>query len=86
MYILYIYKVTSACNPANCPPLRGLCSNNICVCQERFVAVNNKYIKNNGVFCDCVLKSRSIAFVLEFFSPFGAGHFYAEKQFLQVLN
>ena len=77
--IYQIQSVTSACNPANCPPLRGLCSNNICVCQNGFVTVNNKYIKNNGIFCNYILKSRFIAFVLEFFFPFGIGHFYAGK-------
>ena len=77
--IYQIQTVTSVCNTGNCPPLRGLCSNNICVCQEGFVTVNNNYIKNNGIFCNYILKSRYIAFILEFFFPFGAGHFYAGK-------
>ena len=77
---LYQFQtVSSACDQLNCPPLRGLCSNNICVCQEGFVTVNNYYIKNNGIFCNYILKSRYIAFILEFFFPFGAGHFYAGK-------
>ena len=39
--------VNSACDALNCPPLRGLCSNNICVCEEGFATVNTKQIKNN---------------------------------------
>ena len=74
-----IKSVTSQCNSLNCPPLRGLCSNNICVCEEGFTTVNNKYIKTNGIFCNYILKSRYIAFILEFFFPFGAGHFYSGK-------
>ena len=74
-----IQSVTSQCNSLNCPPLRGLCSNNICVCEEGFTTVNNKYIKTNGIFCNYILKSRYIAFILEFFFPFGAGHFYSGK-------
>ena len=74
-----IQSITSQCNSLNCPPLRGLCSNNICVCEEGFTTVNNKYIKTNGIFCNYILKSRYIAFILEFFFPFGAGHFYSGK-------
>ena len=35
-----------------------------------------------GIFCNYTLKSRYIAFVLEFFFPIGAGHFYAGKTIL----
>ena len=81
-----LQSVTSQCNSLNCPPLRGLCSNNICVCQEGFATVNNYYIKNNGIFCNYSLKSRFIAFALEFFFPFGAGHFYSGKTILACLK
>ena len=81
-----IKSVTSECNSLNCPPLRGLCSNNICVCEEGFTTINNKYIKNNGIFCNYILKSRYIAFLLEFFFPFGAGHFYSGKTILSSLK
>ena len=81
-----IQSVTSVCNALNCPPLRGLCSNDICVCEEGFTTVNNKYIKNNGIFCNYILKSRYIAFLLEFFFPFGAGHFYTGKTILSTIK
>ena len=84
---LYQFQtVSSACDSLNCPPLRGLCSNNICVCQEGFATVNNYYIKNNGIFCNYSLKSRFIAFALEFFFPFGAGHFYSGKTILACIK
>ena len=87
MIILYqIQTVSSTCNPSNCPALRGLCSNNYCVCEEGFATVNNKYIKNNGIFCNYILKSRYIAFILEFFFPFGAGHFYSGKTTLAFIK
>ena len=82
LIIYQIQTVSSVCNPANCPPLRGLCSNQFCVCQEGFATVNNKYIKNNGIFCNYILKSRYIAFILEFFFFFGGGHFYSGKTIL----
>ena len=44
--------------------------------------MNNNQIKNNGVFCNYILKSRYIAFILEFFFPFDAGHFYSGKTIL----
>ena len=84
--ICLIQSVTSICNALNCPPLRGLCSNNYCVCEEGFATVNNKYIKNNGIFCNYILKSRYIAFILEFFFPFGAGHFYSGKTTLAFIK
>ena len=86
LIIYQIQAVSSVCNPANCPPLRGLCSNNLCVCQEGFVTVNNNYVKNNGIFCNYILKSRFIAFILEFFFPFGVGHFYAGKKILATIK
>ena len=81
-----IQSVNSICNASNCPPLRGLCSDNICVCEEGFTTINNKRIKNNGIFCNYRLKSRYIAFILEFFFPFGAGHFYSGKTILASIK
>ena len=77
-----IKTVNTFCDAVNCPPLRGLCNNGECVCESGFATVNNKQIKNNGIFCNYILKSRYIAFILEFFFPFGAGHFYSGKTIL----
>ena len=84
--ICLIKTVNSLCDATNCPPLRGLCSNNQCICESGFITVNNKQIKNNGIFCNYVLKSRYIAFILEFFFPFGAGHFYSGKTILASIK
>ena len=88
--LLYIILITlslmksaySVCNSINCPPLRGICNGNICVCEENFETINNKYIQSNGIYCNYHLKSRFIAFLLEFFFPFGVGHFYSGKTYL----
>ena len=90
--LLFLFLITfsliktslSVCNLENCPPSRGLCNGNICVCEENFQTVNNKYVHNNGIFCNYKLKSRFVAFLLEFFFPFGVGHFYAGKTYFAV--
>ena len=84
--ICLIQSVTSICNASNCPPLRGLCSNNICVCEDGYTTINNNKIKNDGIFCNYILKSRYIAFLLEFFFPIGAGHFYSGKTILACIK
>ena len=81
-----IKSTYSVCNPSNCPPLRGICNQNICICEEGYTTVNNKNIQNNGIFCNYHLKSRFIAFLLEFFFPFGVGHFYSGKTILAVVK
>ena len=81
-----IQSTYSACNSVNCPPLRGVCSGNLCVCEEGYLTVNNKKIQNNGVFCNYHLKSRFIAFLLEFFFPFGVGHFYSGKTYFAAIK
>ena len=81
-----IQSTYSVCNAVNCPPLRGVCSGNLCVCEEGYLTVNNKNIQSNGVFCNYHLKSRFVAFLLEFFFPFGVGHFYSGKIVLAVIK
>ena len=76
----------SICNTVNCPPLRGICKENQCICENGFITVNNKIIQNNGVNCNYHLKNRIVAFLLEFFFPFGAGHFYSGKSLLAVIK
>ena len=81
-----IKSTNSACNSLNCPPLRGLCNGNICVCEESYITVNNDKVHNNGIFCNYREKSRFIAFLLEFFFPIGAGHFYSGKTILASIK
>ena len=92
--ILFIMLITlsliktalTVCNQSNCPPTHGECIGNICVCKEKFMTVNNEKIKNNGIFCNYVLKSRFLAFLLEFFFPFGIGHFYSGNIILAIIK
>ena len=72
----------SVCNSLNCPPLRGICKGDICICDDNYITINDKNSPSNGIFCNYALKSRFIAIVLEFFFPFGVGHFYSGKTFL----
>ena len=77
-----INSTNSACNASNCPPVRGLCVRNVCVCTPKYTTVNNEYVKNNGINCNYELKSKLFALLLEFFFPFGMGHYYSEKMIL----
>ena len=81
-----IQSTYSVCNAVNCPPLRGYCNGNECICEEGYLTVNNKNIQNNGVFCNYHVKSKFIAFLLEFFFPFGVGHFYSGNVVLAVIK
>ena len=82
LLLTLISSINSACNISNCPPVRGLCTNNVCVCDPKYATVNNKYIQNNGINCNYELKSKLYAFLLEFFFPFGMGHYYSQKMIL----
>ena len=79
-------SVLTVCNQINCPPTHGECNGNICICKEEYTTINNQKIKNNGIFCNYPLKSRLIAFLLEFFFPFGVGHFYSGNIFLAIIK
>ena len=81
-----IKRYTEEVYEANCPSTRGMCSNNQCICNEKYITINNKDFRGNGIFCNYELKSRFIAFLLEFFFPFGVGHFYSGKIYLATIK
>ena len=82
-----INAIYCICNESNCPSSRGFCNNNNqCICQNNYITVNNEFVKSNGVSCNYHLKSRYIALLLEFFFPFGIGHFYSGKTLLAVIK
>ena len=81
-----ISSTNSACNISNCPPVRGSCFSNVCVCDERYTTVNNQYVKNNGINCNYELKYKLYAFLLEFFFPFGMGHYYSGKTIFFIIK
>ena len=76
----------SACDESNCPKSRGTCSGGYCICNDKYITMNNKNIKNNGIYCNYPLKSRITAFLLELFFPFGIGHFYSGNLLFAIIK
>ena len=77
----------SFCNLDNCPKQRGICSNDgQCICNKNYITVDNYLVNSNGMYCNYHLKSRYIALILEFFFPFGVGHFNSGKTLLAFLK
>jgi len=76
------------CNELNCPFAKGQCINNQCYCFPGYITNNSNNNTNlrEGrlneeviVQCNYEAKSHTIAFFLEFFFPFGVGHFYSQR-------
>lgn len=78
------------CNQINCPFGQGQCLNNQCYCFTGYVTNTNEINSNNHLktektqektitYCNYEVKSHTIAFFLEFFFPFGTGHFYSQR-------
>lgn len=62
------------CDFSNCPLGKGTCFENSCVCSIGYTS-----LKNDKSYCEYEEKEHTIAFFLEFFLPFGAGHFYSAR-------
>lgn len=71
------------CTLMNCPLMQGVCAGEVCVCGNGFVTVNKI---TDGHYCNYKSKQRLIAFLLEFFFPFGVGHLYAENLLLAIIK
>lgn len=77
------------CNQINCPFGQGQCLNNQCYCFTGYVTNINdnnnnnirsgKILEKTIIYCNYEVKSHTIAFFLEFFFPFGTGHFYSQR-------
>ena len=74
----------SFCNIDNCPPQRGTCYGNQCLCEPNYVTINIG--KNKNIYCNYHVKSRYMALLLEFFFPFGVGHFYTGNILLGAIK
>jgi len=75
-------KVTD-CDDKNCPPDIGTCSGTSkCNCENKYANAPKLSKKT----CSYKRKSQKTAFLLEFFIPFGAGHFYVGKWLLGVMK
>ncbi len=69
------------CGAINCNAERGVCYMNTCYCFNGFTS-----LKGRDAYCDYKMKNHYVALLLEFFFPFGAGHFYAENYLLGSLK
>jgi hypothetical protein len=70
------------CSYENCPFSQGLCYENKCLCAYGF-----KTLASNSepqIFCNYHQKSKMTAFLLEFFFPFGVGHYYAGRIYFAI--
>jgi len=75
-------KVTD-CDDKNCPPDIGTCSGTSkCNCENKYANAPKLSKKT----CSYKRKSQKTAFLLEFFIPFGAGHFYVGKWWLGLIK
>jgi hypothetical protein len=74
------------CNESNCFYPYGRCvDNNTCQCTKEYAS-----FKQEGEFedhyCDYERKKQLVSFLLEFFFPFGVGHFYSGRILMGVLK
>lgn len=72
---------TFICDFNNCPLGQGTCFENECVCSIGFVS-----IRKSEYQCSYEVKDHSVAFFLEFFLPFGTGHFYTQRLFFGFIK
>lgn len=80
-----ILSSTNNCTISNCPPGRGICVEDKCLCAYGYVTFN-KSENHAQIFCNYKQKSRLTAFFLEFFFPIGIGHAYAGKVYLAIIK
>lgn len=73
--------IETECTFANCPLGKGTCYENTCICSIGFTTQPKSKID-----CEYEQKEHSISFFLEFFLPFGSGHFYAERVFFGIIK
>ena len=69
------------CDFTNCPLGKGTCFENTCICNIGYTT-----LAKDEVLCEYEEKEHSIAFFLEFFFPFGTGHFYSERNFFGIIK
>ena len=81
-----INSVYLVCNKSNCPESRGTCSGGTCICKNNYITISNAYVDNKGIYCNYPVKSKLMAVLLEFFFPFGVGHFYSGNTLLAIIK
>lgn len=69
------------CNFNTCPLGKGTCFEGNCICDIGYTT-----LPHDKVSCEYEQRDHSVAFFLEFFFPFGAGHFYAEQMLFGLVK
>lgn len=72
-----------SCGKDLCYAKGSICFLDKCVCRECYITVD---IENNYSNCNYSQKSSFIGFLLEFFIPFGIGHFYLGNIFSGIIK
>jgi len=74
------------CSNKNCPPLRGECIEETCLCGAGYSTIYrsintsaNIFSDSNFEYCNYEFKYRSYALKFEAVLPFGVGHFYTYR-------
>lgn len=77
---------SQACNMVNCQIGHGICYMNVCHCATGFITFNENTAAPINSYCNYQQKSHMTAMLLEFFFPFGVGHFYAHNYTLGLIK
>jgi hypothetical protein len=68
------------CTATNCKDPYGKCTDGqTCQCNKGFAQMINKTVQLNQNSCSYEMYRQKTAFMLEFFLPFGVGHFYSGR-------
>jgi hypothetical protein len=77
-----INTTSQICSYENCPFSQGVCYDNKCLCAYGFKTLSSA--SEPQINCNYHQKSKMTAFLLEFFFPFGLGHYYAGKFYFAI--
>lgn len=85
----YSYAILNKCDNSTCNPDVGYClSNNMCACKEEFAnfPMNKTETFYPNSACNYEKRKQVIAFLLEFFVPFGTSYFYLGRKEVGLLK
>lgn len=83
----YFYARNIKCTMQNCMPPYGSCTDNhTCKCLDGYANFTPEGQEPSTRYCTYAQKKQLVAFLLEFFLPFGTGHFYIGQVLVGVLK